>query len=394
MKILVWATSFGGDLWSLIKYLDQRNDTLIKIIMDTPKIYSKEGVSRLFPLKAQIIKRHRYMSYLRIPFYKPDVTIIDNRAPSRSISPKGFVLWHGFGWKGPNDVKEFKNVHIKLKKAWGDTMQPNPNFRWQCFGPWDFTHRTKVSGFHPDNCRILGAASHDDLRHPLNKISLQHLYPFDIIHRKTVLIAPTWHYGEIFAHWGTDENLLNRLISLIDKKRGNVILRLHDSFRFPKSYIRLLKKMESDHLNLMLKFKNKNPDNYIDMQVADILITNFSSIANLFYATKRPTIHIYPVKSADEEFMWRRCTKIGIVKQKIDSVRYIWKLPPEDNGGLLAYNFNELLHQIDQAFEDPDCCKLKAKEFLDRHMLGADGKTCERIWASLKELVNGKELTN
>ncbi|MGA1867796.1 MAG: CDP-glycerol glycerophosphotransferase family protein [bacterium] len=389
MNILIWATTFGGDLWSLTKYLDKRDDTTIKLFVDNPKIYNKEGVASLFPLKAEIFKRHRFLNYYQIPFYKPDVTIIDNRVPFRIISPKGFVLWHGFGWKGPNDLKEFKNVHLQLKRAWGDTMQPNPNFRWQCFGLWDFEHRTKISGFHPENCRILGAASHDDLRQPMDRKYLQHLYPFDIIHRQTILIAPTWHYGEVFAHWGTDADLFDRLITFIDQRKTNVILRMHDSFRFPKSYRGLLKKLEKDHPNLIVKFRDKNPDNYIDMQSADVLITNFSSIANLFYATKRPTIHIYPVKNADEEFMWRRCTKRGIVKQKIDSVRYIWKLPPEDNGGLIVYNFDELLTQIDRALEDPDCCNKKAQEFLDRHMLGADGKTCERIWDSLKKLVYG-----
>ena len=77
-------------------------------------------------------------------------------------SKKGFVLWHGYGWKGPNDRTEFRVLHSQLRRAWGEPLERNPNFRWQTFGPYDFEHRTKVSGFHPDNCVQVGAASHDD----------------------------------------------------------------------------------------------------------------------------------------------------------------------------------------------------------------------------------------
>src|SRR5690606_6917364 len=105
--------------------------------------------------------------------------------------------------------------------------------------------------------------------------------------------------------------------------------------------------------HVMLKFKDKDPDNYLDMQISDLLLTNYSSIANLYYATGRPTIHIYPVRNADEEFMWRRYTVAGVVKRKVPNARYIWKLPPEEHGGLLAMDFGQLLDSVDRALEDP-----------------------------------------
>ncbi|MEP0555005.1 MAG: hypothetical protein ABJE29_11725, partial [Balneola sp.] len=138
----------------------------------------------------------------------------------------------------------------------------------------------------------------------------------------------------------------------------------------------------------LLKFKDSNPDNFLDLQVADVMVTNFSSIANLFYATKRPTVHIYPVKSEHESFMWRNKTLLGIRKKMIDSVRFIWKYPPEDNGGLLARNYDEMMEQIFQGLDDPDCCKEASQNYLDKHMLGADGKNCERIWDTLTDLVS------
>jgi hypothetical protein len=386
VKILIWPTTFGADLWSLTKYLSQRTDVRLKVVMDEPEKHYREGVAELFPLQAEIIRRRPHNHILGAVGFRPDVTIIDNRVPLRATSQAGFVLWHGFGWKGPNDVQELSYLHATLKRAWGSGMKPNPRLRWQCFGPWDFEHRTTVSGFHPENCRIIGAASHDDLRIPLDKKRAAHLYPFDIINRKTVLFAPTWHYGEVFAHWGQDADLFEKLTQRLSARDVNVILRLHDSFRFDRGYRVFLEGLATRHDNLMLKFKDKSPDNYIDMQVSDALITNFSSIANLYYATRRPTVHIYPVADADEAFLWRRYSPIGLTKTEVSSARFIWKLPPEDNGGLLARNFTELLELTDQALDDPRCCTEAASSFLERHMLSADGKSCERAFDVISEL--------
>ena len=386
MKILIYATTFGADLWSFAKYVDQRPDTEVEIIMPRPELYYNEGVADLFPLKAPVHKRSWYHNFASRLLYGADVTIMDNHLPLFATSPHGLMLWHGYGWKGPNDEEEFKWLHRSITLAWGDAKKQNDRFRWQCFGPYDYEHRTKVSGFAPENCRVLGAASHDDLIEPLDRSLAQPYYPFDVSGKPTVLIAPTWHYGDVLEHWGKDKELFPKLIQHITAQGANIILRLHDSFRFDKEHIDFLRYLDSQYDNLFLKFKDKSQDNYLDMQVADLLITNFSSIANLFYATGRPTIHIYPVNDADEKFMWKSRFLTGFRVKEVESVKYIWKFPPEENGGLLATNFDMLLDQISHALHHPDCCREKAKNFLDKHMLGADGRNCERIWNSLLEL--------
>jgi CDP-glycerol glycerophosphotransferase (TagB/SpsB family) len=163
---------------------------------------------------------------------------------------------------------------------------------------------------------------------------------------------------------------------------------LHDSFRFDKEYRGFLGSLANRYDNVLIKYKNHHPDNLLDLQISDCLITNFSSIANLFYATGRPTIHIYPVKHADEEFLWRNKTFAGVYKKRVNSARYIWKLDPEENGGLLANDFEELQEQVEYSIEHPDCCRGATEEFLDKYMLGADGGNCERIWETLQKLVN------
>lgn len=387
MKVLIWATTFGADLWSLTRYLDARSDVEVRVVMKEPDGFLKEPIARLFPLKAQLVERSAAVMARGIAGFKPDVTVFDNEVPPPGKSRAGFALWHGYGWKGPNDVKEMRALYLQIRLAWGNPREPNSRFRWQCFGPKDFAHRTQTSGLHPDNCLQLGAASHDDLRTPLDKQELQEFYPFDVVRRKTVLLAPTWHYGEVFAHWGGDDHVLNRLLSLLEERNCNVILRLHDSFRFDESYTTFLRQLAEKHRNVLLKFKDKSPDNLLDMQVSDVLITNFSSIANLFYATGRPTLHVYPVRSADEEFLWRRRTLFGVFKKRIAKASYIWKFPPEENGGLLSKSSDELCVQLEQALDEPNCCRESSRQFVQGEMMGIDGKCCERILAELQKLV-------
>ena len=394
MKVLVWGTTFGADLWSLTRRLDQRDDVDLKVVLDQPEGYRKEPVADLFPLRAPILKRRPHHHVLGVVGWRPDVTVLDNRVPMVASSRTGFVLWHGFGWKGPNDREEFKVLHGQLRRAWGDPLAPNPRFRWQCFGPFDFEHRTRVSGFHPDNCRVLGSASHDDLREPFDRARARKYYPFDVVNQPTVLLAPTWHYGEVFAHWGTDADLFEKLLRKLGDRGCNVILRLHDSYRFERPYRRFLKELGSRHGHVMVKFKDQHPDDFLDLQMADVLVTNYSSIANLFYATGRPTVHVYPVKEADEAFMWRTYSVLGVRTKEVDNARFVWKLPPEEHGGLLARSFGELLAQLDQALDDPSCCEQTARAFLDKHMLGADGRNCERIHEALRELTGAQTVTS
>ena len=393
MNILVWPTTFGADLWSFTRYLSQQPDTTVKVVMENPQYFERQGVAKLYPLEAEIVRRRFHHHGWGIPGFDADVTIMDNRAPWPSTSAKGFMLWHGFGWKGPNDAHEMRWLHRSLRRHWGDVNEPGDRFRWQCFGEWDFKHRSEISGVHADNCRVLGAASHDDLRVPIDRELAQPFYPFDIINRKTVLLAPTWHYGEIFAHWGSDAVLLERLVKRIDDLGANVIIRLHDSFRFPKAYLKILEEIAARHGNVLLKFKDQSPDNFLDMQVADVLMSNFSSIANLFYATGRPSIHIYPVRDADEAFLWRQLSVTGVKTKEIENARFIWKLSPDENGGLLAHGFEQMLEQVDEALSDPNCCRQRSEQFLNTYMLGADGRNCERIFESVTALVESREET-
>lgn len=386
-RVCVWATTPGADLWSFTSYLDRRDDYELCVVVEDPETLRRQPIWALRPLRARILRRGALATRFALRRFGADVTVLDNHVPKYRTSPRGFVLWHGFGWKGPNDRAEFAELHRSLGRLWGDPLRPNPRFRWQCFGPWDFEHRTQISGFAPENCRVLGIASADDLAEPWNRSALTRFYPFDVVARRTVLLAPTWHYGEIFSHWGGDEGILRAFFERVRALDANLIFRLHDRKRYPADYVARVERLAAAHPQVCLKFKDTHPDNLVDLQVADVLVTNYSSIANLFYATGRPTLHVYPVKSADEAFTWRTLARGRVQTRTVESARFVWKLDPEEHGGLVVRDLDSLLAELGRALANPDLCREKARAFCDRHLEGSRPGTCERIRGALDELI-------
>src|SRR6056297_1400804 len=103
MKILIYATTFGADLLSFTKYLTDKTQSEVKVILNDAEQFTKEGIFDFWNIDIDL-KSSTKMSPLRgIKGFEPDITIMDNNIPLRKISPKALVLWHGYGWKGPND---------------------------------------------------------------------------------------------------------------------------------------------------------------------------------------------------------------------------------------------------------------------------------------------------
>jgi hypothetical protein len=385
VRVCFWTTSFGPDLIALAWDLDARDDFELRVAVDDPAAIAREPSLQRRPLRAPLLdKGTRAMWDLQR--FKADVVVLDNGPPWWRLGRAGFVLWHGYGWKGPNDLREMAPRYLSLAAHWGSPLHANKRLRWACFGPQDFEHRTRVGRLSPSVCTQIGATSHDVLRTPIDRAELAHAYPIDVVGRRNVLIAPTWHYGGVLGHWGDETQMLERLVERVRDHGANVILRLHDKWRMDPGVLRVVEDLARRWDHVLLKFKDEHPDGLADLQIADVLITNMSSIANLFYATGRPTIHVFPVADEQESFAWRRLWLGKIRSRTVSSVREIWKLRPEVNGGWTARSHEELLAQVDRALADPESCAGEARSFVDQYMLGADGRACERVRAQLYEL--------
>ena len=124
--------------------------------------------------------------------------------------------------------------------------------------------------------------------------------------KRVGLIALTWHYGRALSHWGEDIALLKRLFDHMAEHQSAPILRMHDRKRFEPAYLLELERLVANYPEAVIKFKDEARDSLLDLVASDFIISNFSSILNYYYATRKPSIHVYPVSAANEAFLWRR----------------------------------------------------------------------------------------
>ncbi len=297
--------------------------------------------------------------------------IVDNHLPRYSVAPRILVLWHAFGWRR-NDLSRMRK---EIQKHVGDLSVSNDRFTWQAFGSWDRQHRIRELETAPANVSVLGAAASD--------LFLPSCRPDPAIRakgrRKTVLLAPTWHYGGVLGHWGDQLGLLDRYVSLLGEQEVEVILRMHERRRYSKPFLQEIEKLAGGRPTVHLKYQDDHPDNMVNILVSDILVSNYSSILTLFYFTGKPSIHIAPVSTTSDALVLRRLKRGRLRRQTISSSEEMWKLDVSEHGGLSARDFDALVHQTLRALDEPDCCRDRSREFVNRYIFGADGTTCRRM---------------
>ena len=388
-RICFWTTTFQSDIHSFARHLDNHPDYEIMIALTGPEDFRKEAVQQLLPIRSPFLDKHKLASLLRLKLFRPDALIIDNHFPPIRLGRKLLVLWHGFGWRMDNLSGEFEHVHNNIRRLFGSETHPNPNFIWQCYGPGDLKYRHEISGFPNENLRIIGSAQADDIRNAsIPKKDIAPFYPMDILERPTVLLGFTWHHGKVLSHWGEDMELFRELFAFGRDIGINLILRMHDSFRYDGAYVKELEELVRGYDHVMLKFKNFYQDTLMDILVSDVMVSNYSSIINRFYLTGKPSIHVYPVRKGEEKTTWRKLGDDGqLVEGRIAEDIYAWKFPPDMIGGLMVNTMEELKDAIQRSLDEPDCCKKKSEEFIEHHMGGSDGHTCERIEKELRSLI-------
>ncbi|MBU0552867.1 CDP-glycerol glycerophosphotransferase family protein [Myxococcota bacterium] len=393
LRVCFWTTTLQADVLTLARHLTEDPRFEVLVIADEVAAFLQEPIQRLRPLTAALIDKADPKVITKARAFRADITVVDNHFPPKALSPLLFVLWHGFGWKGPNDIKEFAAVHRDIKRLTkAPSTQPNPRFLWQCFGPTDLEHRHAVSGFARENLASLGAAFTDDLITPTvpREVARAH-YPALAGCAQIVLVALTWHYGRALAHWGDDLELFKRLLDALAARGAGVILRMHDRRRFEPDYLAALEALVAAREGVIIKFKDEDRDSLLDLSASDVMVSNYSSILNYFYATQRPSIHVYPVASASEAFLWRTWKRGKVRIEAVPSADYVWKLPPEEHGGLLARDFEGLIQAIYQGLDDPGCSVEAAARFMTRHMAPVDGRTSARIATALRHFAAGRK---
>ncbi len=388
MKVCFWATTLQADILALAYQIEKSGRHEALIVTPDPEPFFTQPLARARPLRSPVLRRSALGTNRRVRRFRPDVIVADNHLPPPRLSSRLAYFWHGLGWRvrGPEALAQF---HKKTRRLVGDIKRPNPNFMAQCYGSADERSRIEVWGIAPENCRTVGMAYSDlILNPPYSKEDLAPNYRIDILNRPTVLLSLTWAYGRTLERFGNEMEVLDGIFTHIENRGANVLFCLHDRFRYDKKYLKSLHDLAAGHRYLQLKHKDEEPDNLADLIVADVMISNYSSFITFFYPTGRPSIHIFPVIETKDGYLMQQYRRGKVRPWHVSRDDPFWMIPPEDTGGMVAHDREELIEAIDRALAEPDCCRQTAARWLDTYVEGVDGRTCERIEAALEELVS------
>jgi hypothetical protein len=238
-----------------------------------------------------------------------------------------FVPWHGFGWKNPYPNKRERG----LGRAFYRDLARRTKLWWTCFGPTDYEQAVRDRGLAPENYKLWGSPYAAKLARAVPQVRQKPL----------VVFAGTWHHG---GSWMPEH--------FARPSEYDLVFRLHDKKRYPAEY---LKRIEG--CGASVSFKDEQPDHFELLRDASVLVSDYSSILNYWYYTGKPSVHLLPSDVSTFRYQEGRSTP----------TKSFWKVDPQDVGGLIGGPSTIL-----DALADPDCCKLKAASFIERHMQAVD----------------------
>jgi hypothetical protein len=387
MRICFWSTTFQSDNHALAHHLAAQPDFEVTVAMTEPERFRREAVLDLLPFRGRLVDRGAPATKRRLLDDSFDCMVLDNHVPPFPLAPRAYVLWHGFGWR----IDDLKSMRAELSRLVGNVSAENPNFRWQALGDWDRQYRIQHSQLDSRSVLALGSPYSDwllpgsELRARFDRGAQQPSYSIDL-ERPVVMLGLTWHHGGSLGHWGDEETRLTQLVQHIAARGASTLLRMHDRKRYDRDYVQLVERLAARFPGaLMLKWKDSSPDSLLDLLVSDVCISNYSSLLNAFYYTERPSIHIDPHDAGAGSLQTYKMVMGLPIKLTVDCAEDVWKLPPDQHGGLRAQSFDQLLAHVDTALADPGCCAEQARTFVARYVTEANGQSCQRTADTLRD---------
>jgi hypothetical protein len=395
MRVLVWATTLQADILALAQHLDQRPDTELLVATEGLEAWLNEPMARVRPFRAPMLDRRAPDTPANAMAFRADVVVCDNHFPEFPAAPRLCFLWHGLGWKA-KDAKDLEvNVGHIERLTGASPRNPNPCFLAQCYHDRDRDWRVERWGFAPGNCEVTGSCFSDlILAPPYTRAELAPSYRIDVVRRPTLVLNLGWHYGRIFpGSWqprlfgrspmAADLAFVRSLFERARARGANVLFCLHDRWRYEPAYLEALGREAARFPEVELKHKDERPDNLADLLVADAWVSNLSSFVTFFYHLGKPSVHLCPRPGA--EVRYSRVTRFGLRARRADRETE-WMNQPEDNGGLTACDAEEAEARIEQALTEPDCCRVRARDWLARHVARSDGQASRRLGDAIARL--------
>lgn len=349
--VVLYGHKLNGNLKAFADYVVQSNIDAYQLAYATldPHYYKEIKATAKIP----ILSMRSLKDMVRIA--KADVIITSHGLHTLAVYKKltniKFVnVWHGIGWKG-HTPEEFSFAN-SYTDNWVSSEMFQKIYR-NVFGVQSPIH---VTGYARSDNAVNGNYSAADLR---KKYQISEKF------QKIILFAPTWAQGHgnysIFPFNETAESFLKALNAAAKKIDSLIIFRTHLNTR-------------NVHLppglsNVALMPYSEFPEAEEFLYMADILVSDWSSIVFDYLPLSRPTIFL-GVPSPYE----RLCMS--------ESYRF----------GAIVSNLGELTSAILKYVKNPDSYQKECKNKIKKAVEGGygktlDGKSAERYHRRLVHLL-------
>lgn len=261
---------------------------------------------------------------------------------------KWIDVWHGLAWVHTERGKMLRDYDLAI-----DTSD---FFReYYAEGDPSIAAKIKITGYPRNDPLLDGRWSREEIE---EQLGIPH-------NRKNILYAPTWgheHEKKLFP-WEDTDKFLMEVEKFCEENNSSFLIRMH-----PNWYKHDVKQRE------LLKVGLKSakwvfhvaPNKYRDTQpllfISDVLVTDWSSIANDFILLNRPIVFLeaqFPV----EKFV----------------------LTPEDRAGYIVRSKDEFFAKLYESVTQPNLLEKKRMKVLDKIHKYLDGSSSKRC---AEEIIN------
>ena len=264
---------------------------------------------------------------------------------------KWIDVWHGLGW-----------VHTERNKMLRDfdlAFDTSEFFReYYSEGDKDIAEKIKITGYPRNDPLIDGCWSREEKERDVG-------IPTG---RKNILYAPTWghRYKKRLFPWEDTDIFLNKAEKFCNKNNCNFLIRMHPNWYMQNVEQGRLLENVVKHAKWVFHVA---PHKYVDVQpllyISDMLVTDWSSIANDFILLNRPMIFLE--------------TRFPVEKSV---------LTPEDRAGYIVKNEEEFFEKLHESITKPNLFEKKRRKALKKLYKYIDGNSSKRCVKEVMKLLD------
>ncbi|RKX93394.1 MAG: hypothetical protein DRP84_08500 [Spirochaetes bacterium] len=266
--------------------------------------------------------------------------------------PKMIQLWHGVGPKGEKrDKIDYEEIDA-----------------WCVSSEYTKQRHIELWGAPPEKLFVTGFARMDTLLRYLKEESLREKFcrEFSIpMNKKILLYAPTWETG--IWPWEDPYKEFEKFCKFCNQNNVIILFRPHPLFKKNSGLSKMLKRYN----NFLIIDVKKEREVMRLLAVADILVTDWSSLYTDYFLTEKPIIYF----EVDRDYF---CTPKG---------RGYGEIPPDYRAGEIVHNSREFYKALKTVLEKGNLFRRREKMLLKTIHGDIDGKISDRVSKVINNLL-------